>query len=386
MFLPAGFTGVGFDENLYRSYLGMLDEGGGLRNYPALVQRFIEHQSNPQNHAILPPTRLVYVGGSYAWQHVFGVTPLAALHAVSCLFSILALLVSVVFCWRLTSSVWFTAAVAALTACAPTQIHMGQHALIDGVFAFWGLLVVWLLWENLRTPRQVGWQISYGVALALMVMTKENAMFVAAAIAGIFAINPWLKFGLVTRSLVVTTGAGILVGFAIVVWAAGGVEQFVLAFSILKLKVPLLQYAVQYMGGPWHRYLVDLLLVSPLVIMLAGASLLRAGGKTVNGHAYIAAVVWFTYGLLMLVPNAMNLRYIVMLDMPLRFLAVHQLFALSDRWRRHQAVLLICAVLALCAYDLRQHYVLFVKAGLYELVTDGLIRAQGIVKPPSAPR
>ncbi len=76
----------------------------------------------------------------------------------------------------------------------------------------------------------------------------------------------------------------------------------------------------------------------------------------------------------------MNLRYIVMLDMPMRFLAVTQLFALSANWAHLRKPLLTAAVLLLCAYDLRQHNVLFVKGGLYELVTEGLVRTQGIVK------
>ena len=41
------------------------------------------------------------------------------------------------------------ATVCALMAFAPTQVHMSQHALIDGVFAFWAVTCLWLLWENL---------------------------------------------------------------------------------------------------------------------------------------------------------------------------------------------------------------------------------------------
>ena len=43
-------------------------------------------------------------------------------------------------------------AVLALMACAPTQIHMSQHALVDGFFTFWATLTLWMLWENLRQP------------------------------------------------------------------------------------------------------------------------------------------------------------------------------------------------------------------------------------------
>jgi 4-amino-4-deoxy-L-arabinose transferase-like glycosyltransferase len=378
LFLPNGFKGIGFDENLYRTYIVALDHVG-LGQYPALIDNFITNQLNPDHQAILPPTRLVYIVGGYFYHHLFGLAPLDALRTLSCHFSILTLLVSAVFCWRLTERWGLTAALTALMACAPTQIHLGQHALIDGVFGFWALLVIWLLWENLRHSDSPWWRISYGMALAVMVMTKENAFFVFAAIVVILVCNRWFKFGRVTRSLVVTTFVGALAGFAAVVIAAGGFEQFVLVFQLLKEKVPILPYTIHTGGGPWHRYLVDLILVSPIITVLAVANLLQGRWSNV-AQRYLASFSCFSYVVLTAFPDGMNLRYIVMLDMPLRFLAVTQLFTLSGGWGRWGKVLLSGAVAALCLYDLHQHNVLFAKGGLYELVTEGLVRAQEIIR------
>lgn len=379
LFLPFGFKGMGFDENLYRTYIVFLDKVG-LQHYPALTHAFVADQLNPQRQAILPPTRLVYIVGGYLYHHLFGVAPLAALHALSSLFSILTLLVSALFCWRLTQQRAFTAAVTALAACAATQIHLGQHALIDGVFGFWALLVIWLLWENLKQPNALRWEVAYGLALAGMVMTKENAFFVVAAIGGILVLHRWLKIGQITRRLLVTTFVGALTGITIVIVAAGGVEQFALVFSLLKQKVPILPYTISTGGGPWHRYLIDLILVSPAIVLLASANMLQARGTSSAARRYLTAFSCLSYAALTAFPDGMNLRYIVMLDMPLRFLAATQLFELSARWGRHRNSILVCAVAALCAHDLWQHHVLFAKGGLYELVTEGLVRAQGIIK------
>jgi 4-amino-4-deoxy-L-arabinose transferase-like glycosyltransferase len=75
--------------------------------------------------------------------------------------------------------------VLALLACAPTQLHTAQHGLIDGVFAFWALTCVWLLWENLHRPDDGRWQAAYAAVLALMVLTKENAAFVYFALSAL---------------------------------------------------------------------------------------------------------------------------------------------------------------------------------------------------------
>jgi hypothetical protein len=379
LFLPYGFHDVGFDENLYRQYILLIDRVG-ISHYPILIESFIRNQLDPQHQAILPPTRLVYIVGGFLYHQLFGLEPLVALHAIACQFSILTLVLSAVFCWRLTGAGALTAAVTALVACAPTQIHLGQHSLIDGVFGFCALLVVWLLWENLQRPNHLRWLIAYAGSLSLLVMAKESSSFVFAAILAILVINRWANFGRVTRQLVWATLAGALAGFSVVVVAAGGFENFTLIFTLLQRKVPVLPYTILTGDGPWHRYLIDLMLVSPAIMLLAIANLLSPRGWAIPGHSYLAAFTFVIYVILTSFPDGMNLRYILMLDMPLRFFAASQLLAFSQSWGRWRNLLLAGVVLALCTYELHQHYVLFVKGRLYELVSTGLLRAQNILK------
>jgi hypothetical protein len=78
----------------------------------------------------------------------------------------------------------------------------------------------------------------------------------------------------------------------------------------------------------------------------------------------------------------MNLRYANMWDMPLRVLALSQLivvFGFARAWRQH---LIVLAVAAICAVELHQYLVLCIRYPLYELVTEGLLRALHILKLP----
>ena len=138
------FGGIGFDEGLYRGYVNSLI-AGGLTAYPDIVDHYIEVQQKLTG-SILPPVRFLYIFAAYLWHQVFGTEALAALHDVASLFSILTLLLSTVFAWRLKGPAW-ALGVAALMGFAPTQIHMSQHALVDGFFTFWALLCLCLLWE-----------------------------------------------------------------------------------------------------------------------------------------------------------------------------------------------------------------------------------------------
>ena len=141
---------MGMDEGLYREYV---DEviGTGLTSYPAIVQHYMEVQ-RPLTGSILPPMRFLYIFAAYLWHVLFGSESLAALNNVASFFSVLTLVLSTAFAWRMKGP-GCALGIAALMGFAPTQIHMSQHAFVDGFFAFWALLSLWALWENLRAPR-----------------------------------------------------------------------------------------------------------------------------------------------------------------------------------------------------------------------------------------
>ena len=81
----------------------------------------------------------------------------------------------------------------------------------------------------------------------------------------------------------------------------------------------------------------------------------------------------------------MNLRYANMWDMPLRVLAYGQIVALCAALPRYRTLILCGAVSVVCAVELRQYLILFVDYPLYELVTEGLLRALHILKSAPAP-
>ena len=180
----------------------------GLGRYPDIVDAYVTLQQkliglHSAAHAIslyflrLPVARGVRQG-----------TSLTCFYAVSRVFSVGVLLVAAGFVRRLLPERRMAWAVLALMAFSPLQIHFAQHALVDGFFEFWALLTLWALWENLQEPGRPGWLAVYAVSLAAMVTTKENAFFVFVAVVGLLVANRWLRFGTVTRPLLVLTAVG----------------------------------------------------------------------------------------------------------------------------------------------------------------------------------
>jgi hypothetical protein len=76
----ASFTGIGYDEGLYRGYVTDLINHG-ITSYPDFAERYVERQQKLPA-AILPPTRFLYIFTAYLWHEVTGAEALASLHQV----------------------------------------------------------------------------------------------------------------------------------------------------------------------------------------------------------------------------------------------------------------------------------------------------------------
>jgi hypothetical protein len=197
------------------------------------------------------------------------------------------------------------------------------------------------------------------------------------------ALNRWLAFGVVTRELLLCSVVGPLLGFVVLVFLAGGLETLRTTYQLSVGKNYQLAYAILTGDGPWHRYLVDLLLVSPVILLLAIGAAFRLD-RSQKPELFLFVFIAASYLVMCNLKYGMNLRYANMWDMPLRFLAFGQIVAFSARLQRHRTLILCGAVGLVCAIELRQYIILFVQYPLYELVPEGLLRALHILK--AAPR
>jgi hypothetical protein len=429
----ASWRKTGFDELIYRRYLTLMDggtqkvaifqkdmsiklweydvEGTGAGSVPSLTRLFLRTQAVPGTECELPPTRFLYIYTSWLWKNLrfgnspdLGITgiaaewqkpptaedrsndvdrrdpPLRALHEVALGFGLLMVIAAGLFGIRMFGPA-IGLGVMALVAFDPVLIHLSQHAMVDGFFAFWALLVLWTTWENLRHPDHRGWLIAHAVCLALMVMTKENAFFVYCALALVVVANRWLAFGKVTTRFIVSSIAGPAVGLVVLILLAGGVESFTAIYRTLVEKAQNLPYAQETGDGPWYRYLVDLMTVSPIVLCLALGALFRVAPQR-KDLVFLAVFVAGSYLIMCNIRYGMNLRYASIWSFPLRAAAVLMIWQLCSRLGPRQWIASAAAVLALCVYDLRQYSIFATNPDrpLYELVPNDLLRLVKIIK------
>jgi 4-amino-4-deoxy-L-arabinose transferase-like glycosyltransferase len=270
--------------------------------------------------------------------------------------------------------------VMALLAASPLSIHMGRHALVDGFFAFWATLCLWLLWENLKRPNDARWLTALAIALALMVTAKENAFFVYVALAAIVGLNHWAKFGIVTRRLLLVGVLGPLIGVAILVMLAGGLPEFIGIYKMLVTKAQDLDYAKSTGDGQWFRYLIELIIIDPIVFLLALTGLFTLP-RTNRAFGFLIAFVVFSYLIMCNVRYGMNMRYTTIWALPLAAFAVAQIIKVAESCGRYAQFVAVAAIVGICAFNLSQYQLFFVKYAIYEPVPASTLQAIKMLKP-----
>ena len=365
---------LGFDEKVYVAYVERLEERG-ISAYPTLFRDYIE-QVTKGEYVFLPPSRAGYLLPAWAIVKLNPWVNYAVLRKVSAAASWLFMLVGFLFARR-----WVTPrmslAVLALLACAPLQIHLAQYAFIDSMAELWALVTVAAVWECLRQPRRIGWAVATGLgALALLLTKQELAIFV-----GVFLVGALLlakRLGLTTDRrpcAVALVGAG-LVGTLALLLMAGGAADLLATFRIYFERMQTHPYAIATGDGPWHRYLLEYLLINPLVFLLALAGIFRGQLSGGTGKYWLLFFVT-TYAVMCSVRNGMSLRYTSMWDFPLALFAVAGIASLTTHLRR--PTLWAAAFTGfVCLSSLRQYGVIFRE--LYDTDPRYMLRAVRILK------
>jgi hypothetical protein len=133
--------------------------------------------------------------------------------------------------------------------------------------------------------------------------------------------------------------------------------------------------------GPWYRYLVDLLLVSPIVLILALGTIFRLN-RTMKPELFMSIFIAASDLVMCNVKYGMNLRHANMWDLPLRFLAFSEIVALASWAKKYRGAIIAAAVTLLAAIEFHQYIVPAVRYPLYELITHDLLEALQILKSP----
>ena len=344
----------GYDESVYLHYVEVFSQQGfgGLRETIRQARDDAWLKVGP------PPFRVLHVVTASALSRGLGGPSISHLALVSALFALATRLLGF----------------------SPLATALARRALQDSFFAFLVVLAVYALHRCLRGGAL---RDRTGLTLALLAcfLTKESTLLLYPAL---LLIALWRPEGLrASVALLPCFALAPLLALTVQAACSGGVTELAAAYRAYVTQQSQIPYAQQFQSGPWFRYLLDWLMLTPVTLLLAMAGLLRTDVPASQRAAHRLCAILLVVGLGVFGALSMlNARFILPLELPLVALAVLGLRGIAERavarpsYRALATAVLL--VLALSA-EVRSFVVLFDRAGLYDPVTAQLAKAWRLI-------
>ena len=365
------------DEGYYRSYAERISSAGASE-LRVLCDEFLADEALQ----VFPhPLRLGYLGAAALWVAIWGAT-FQALSWLSLSSHLLTTGLNFFFARRHFGE-RRALLITALTGFSSLGLALGRRALMDSFATLTATLAVWLFLELRARPSRRN-QIAFALAFFLAQLTRETAFFLALPFLAFLAFKARQDCpGLEPRRAALLVAGPVAVCGLLYLLVAGGLEPVVELARIVLASPSTNPYALAYGSGPWYRYLIDFLLLSPGPTLLALGYLGVLTARLRRGEAAAPEVFFAALVVGLLLVHSLftkNVRYLAILDLPIRIFAVMMLDELDSlrdrRWRRNA---LLAAVAALCWVDYRTFYELFVSGEIYDPTTYFLAAARRVI-------
>lgn len=370
------------DEGFYLKYMqDVCERGPG-----ALPDLFRYYLGDTRAHIFPPPSRVGFVAVSAAWGGLTETT-LPALSRLSLASHLALILAAYAFASR-----WFGPVkgllATALVATSTLGLGLSRHALTDSFITLSQFVTVALFIEYVREPARLARALAFGIAFTFAILTKEIAVLLAVPFVAYAAVERWYarrEVPIVRTALVLALP--VFASIAAWVLAAGSPILLFKVMKIVLLSPATNEYAIRYGSGAWFRYPIDELLMSPwttLVGLMAVGVALWRWRRGEYGSLAIALSLVYIGQIAALGPFTKNLRYVALLEVPLRILAVMLLWELCDAKRSRKGLAVCCVAVAfLCWASWADFQLIWLEFHAYDPVTALLVGVRQMV--PTTP-
>jgi 4-amino-4-deoxy-L-arabinose transferase-like glycosyltransferase len=140
------------------------------------------------------------------------------------------------------------------------------------------------------------------------------------------------------------------------------------------------EYAILFGSGPWFRYLIDYMLLSPWVLILSSGFIFWHLASKEHDERVVYFLLAFVVLFFSLNFFTKNVRYVMVLDTPMRLFSVLMLKKLFDaRFPKRAFLLISVCVAAIAVFDCLNFYNLFVRGDIYDPVSYWLLKIEHII-------
>jgi 4-amino-4-deoxy-L-arabinose transferase-like glycosyltransferase len=358
------------DEGYYLKYAAAIGNNG-ISYFPQLFREYIGHE---ENWLFPNPLRIGHILISASFVNIFGET-FQSLVWLSFVSYLLALIIVFLFARKYFEEKT-ALCLTALLAFSPLMMGLARRALMDSTATLFSLLSVWLFLDLLR--KRSGMHAALFILLfSCSILVKEAAILLGPAFLVYLVFHKYtFKHPVSVRDVLsVTVFPFILVSIAYMA-AAGNLQAVVSTMQIVLTSPGNNRYALQFGEGPWFRYIVDFMLLSPVICIFSlgfVAWYLTSEEKDERVVYFLTITVCLIFFFNLFTKN---IRYVMMLDMPLRLFASLMIIKIAEnRIPKHSGLIIFITVLTICAFDYMHFLRLFIQEGVYDPVSARLLKA-----------
>ncbi len=347
----------------------------GIPGFPDIFKVYFE---NPQHQITQNPLRVGFVILASFWLKLLGYS-FINLALLSLFFYCILLIVAFSFVKK-----YFQEKIALLflmlLAFSPLNMAMARRALIDSAVSLFVFSSVWLFWENLKERKEQR-TIIFILIFAFAILIKESSALLSVFFFLYILIRKavfkkTIKFADFLFDMFFAFGIAAMVYVSL----AGGFVQFFNAAIRVLTSAKVNSYAILFCAGPWFRYLIDFILLSPWVCILAVGFSAHYILKQDWQEELFYLLVFSFCSLFFHSFLIKNIRYLIFLNIPMCLFAVLMLDELTKRlFKGRESSMLIILVLAVSFIDYSAFYYFFVKLGIYDPVSCWLLQASHII-------
>lgn len=264
-------------------------------------------------------------------------------------------------------------------ATSPIFCAMARRALMDSEQYFFHLLILVLLLEYLYQPQSKK-AILLGLSIGLGLLSKES----------IILLVPFVFFTLVIYEarkwqnicLIFGTACAFFVGslFLLV-----GFESSINIYKSL-LSIPPIPYVEQYGAAPWYCYLIDLIVLSPIITLCSfiSISLVFSSSSYNPFQKKIIQVllIFLVSTFLIYSPIPKDIRFTGFIDAILRIfvaLAIILIYNKSQINTIYKNIILFVCVIGMLFSDYKNFYKIFIDYKIYDPVSYNLLAVNGFI-------
>jgi 4-amino-4-deoxy-L-arabinose transferase-like glycosyltransferase len=366
---------TGADEAFYLRYAIRVADGGPGA-FPAL---FREYLADPVGSSLFPsPARLTAIAYDAVAVRLAGPRFEALAYASLLAFLGMVTLAFVIPRRALGDGGAFLCAL--LVATSPLGLGMARRALTDTLNAFLLTACLGLVFHGLATRRGRRWWIATSIACALAFLGRElNVVLAPIALVAIAADAIRRRQWPPLLPVAAVTVLPAVLAMIVLSVAAGGIGPAWQALAAVVTQPGSNEYALKFGGGPWYRYLVDNLVLSPWTTLLYVMWLGHGLATRLEDEELLAWTLAPLVFVACVVPFAKFVRWALFLDVPMRMGAVALLLAYGGSRRR---VVIGVATLLLVATQLATFHRLFVVADMYDPTSVELLARTGFLPWP----